>query len=524
MMSRAVSGSRLTLFTGAAAILLILWVPVTHIELPGVNQYFMLLCIWFGLMYTLAMQSFRTIGYPVTLFPIFQGYMALTGYTVLQETGFMVAAFLGMVVYTVRIGESSREIVPSSTRFMLVTLLSLRIVTFILQPYRSSILASEYLTAAALVGAVLVSVLLNQTLHILIEFRGPGNIRQVLGRYTRSVVYPGFFVLFLLPAAMQTKVPSSNVWEWNLVTGVMTIIVIQTGLSLLLDRARFSHSRTRFLENELGKHSEILTGLDTSIEALRILARFWFQAAEPEAVRVSWKNISFICPTGFDPGGRAPLRREGEEGLALEIWPTARTTLDRDRVEIFILQTETVLKNLELRDSVLKSGWKCLEAMVYSLDKSDSRRTGYSRIVADIAKEIGLKLGMSTGELEDLEMSAMLHLTAAILEKAKEDWQEVFSSDPTRTQFQLPPEVVSGIRHMTENFDGSGKPEGLAGGSIPLISRILAVASNYVADATGQSSESALIELKRRSGLIFDPEIVRVMETIAVDVQAAIPS
>jgi hypothetical protein len=514
-MREAVGGSRLTLFTGAVVVLLILWVPVVHHPLPGVNEYFMLLSLWVGLMYTISMQSFRTIGYPVTLFPIFQGYMAITGYTILQETGFMIAAFLGMVVYTIRIGEESREIVPASTRFMLVTLLSLRVTTFVLQYSRSWILSSQYLTAAALVGSVFISVFLNQILHFLIEYRGMHLFGQVLKKYSRSAVYPGFFVLFLLPAAMQTKVPSSNVWEWNLVTGVVTIIIIQTGLSLMLDRARFSHSRTRFLENELGKHSEILTDLDTSIEALRILARFWFQASEPEAVRVTWKNISFTCPTGYDPHGKAPLRREGEEGLALEVWPTSRTTLDRDRVEIFILQTETVLKNLELRDTVFKSGWKCLEAMVYSLDKSDSRQTGYSRIVADIAKEIGIRLGMSTGELEDLEMAAMLHLTAAILEKAKEDWQEVFSADPSRTQFQLPPEVVRGIRHMTENYDGTGKPEGLSGGAIPLISRILAVASNFVANSSNQSAESVILELKRRSGLIFDPDIVRIMEELS---------
>lgn len=515
-MNTGASSSRLTLFTGAVMILLILWVPVTHQPHPGVNEVFMLLCLWVGLMYTISMQSFRTIGYPLTLFPIFQGYLAVTGYTVLHETGFMLAVFLGMVVYTLRIGEDSREIIPSSARFMLVTLLSLRLTSWGIQSFRNTILSSDYSTAAALTGAVLVSVFLNQTLHIIIEFRGIRHMGRFFSRYIRSAVYPAFFVLFLLPAAVQSRVPSSGIWEWDLTAGVVTVVLIQTGLSLLLDRARFSHSRTRFLENELGKHSEILTGLDTSMEALRVLARFWYEAAEPEAVTVSWKNISFTCPTGFDPQGRSGLRRGGEEGLVLEIWPSARTTLDRDRVEIFILQTETVLKNLELRDSVFRSGWKCLEAMVYSLDKSDSRQTGYSRVVADIAVRIGSKLGMSGSQLEDLEMSAMLHLTAAILEKAEEDWQEVFSSDPSRTQFQLPPEVVRGIRHMTENYDGSGRPEGLSGEAIPLISRILSVASSYVAGISNQPVSGAVLELKRRAGLIFDPDIVGIMEEISL--------
>ncbi|MCK4806809.1 MAG: hypothetical protein KAT09_04140, partial [Candidatus Aegiribacteria sp.] len=66
-------GNGLTLFTGAALLLLILWIPVLHVSLPGVNEYFMLFCIWIGLIYTIAMRSHRTIGYPVTLFPVFQG-------------------------------------------------------------------------------------------------------------------------------------------------------------------------------------------------------------------------------------------------------------------------------------------------------------------------------------------------------------------------------------------------------------------------------------------------------------------
>lgn len=506
----------MTLFTGATMLLLILWIPVTHVLLPGVNEYFMLLCIWIGLIYTIAMQSHKTIGYPVTLFPAFQGYLALTGYTVLQEMGFVMAVFMGMFIYEVRIGETSKNCFTNSLRSMLICLLSLRITTLILFQFRTSIYTNDYMTAIALSGSVMIAVLLNRFFQSIIELSGLKGLKQTFSNYVKSVVYPGFFILFLLPACIQTQELSSNVWEWNLIAGVITILIIQTGLSMLLDRARFSHSRTRFLEDELGKHSEILTSLDSSIEALRTLASFWYQAAEPEAIRVTWKNVSMIYPTGFEASRVAPISWKGEEGLLLEIWPSPRTRLDRERIEIFILQTETVLKNLELRDSVFKSGWKCLEAMVYSLDMSDSRQAGYSRIVANIAREIGREMEMSTDALDDLKMSAMLHLTAAILEKAEEDWHEAFAStDPVRTQFQLPPEVVKGIRHMTENYDGSGKPDRLKGKSIPAISRILSVASNFASNLSNQSVDNSILELKRRAGSIFDPDIVKILENIS---------
>lgn len=509
-------GRGLTLFTGAAVLLLILWIPVNHVLLPGVNEYFMLSCIWIGLIYTIGMQSHRTTGYPVTLFPAFQAYMALTGYTVLQETGFIISVFIGMFIYTVRIGETLRNCFFYSIKNMLVCLLSLRITTLILYQFHDSIFENKYLIAAALSGTVLIVVFLNLLLRFLIENTGMKGLKQALIKYTRSVIYPGFFVLFLLPAALQIEKSHLKVWEWDLIAGVVTILVIQTGLSMLLDKARFSYSRTRFLEEELGKHSEILANLDTPIEALRVLANFWFQASEPIAVRVTWKNISLIYPTGYDTSKTAPLSRKGKEGLLLEVWPSPKTTLDKERIEIFILQTETVLKNLELRDNVFKSGWRCLEAMVYSLDMSDSRQTGYSKIVAKIAKEIGRKMGMTTDALDDIEMAAMLHLTAAIMEKAEEDWHEAFSSDPVRIQFQLPPEVVEGIRHLTENYDGSGKPDNLRGKSIPAISRILSVSSNFAVNLSNQSVDNAILELKRRAGLIYDPDIVEILENLSV--------
>ncbi len=510
------TSSGLTLFTGAAVLLLIMWVPVYYVLHPGVNEYFMLSCIWIGIIYTTGIQSQKTTGYPVTLFPVFQGYIAVTGYTVLQETGFVISVFMGMLIHTVRIGETSRNCFLHSLKTTLICLLSLRITTLIFYQFRDRIFENEYLTAAALSGAVLIAVFLNQLFRFLIETFGLKGLKQAFIKYVKSVIYPGFFVLFLLPAALQTEELYSNVWEWNLIAGVVTILVIQTGLSILLDKARFSQSRTRFLEKELGKHSEILTSLDTPIEALRILANFWYQASEPEAVRVTWNNISLIYPTGFETTRTAPLSRKGKEGLILEVWPSPKTSLDKERIEIFILQTETVLKNLELRDSVFKSGWKCLEAMVYSLDMSDSRQTGYSKIVANIAKEIGREMGMPSNILEDIEMAAMLHLTAAILEKAEEDWHEAFSSDPVRIQFQLPPEVVEGIRHLTENYDGSGKPDNLRGKSIPAISRILSVSSNFAANLSNQSLDNAILELKRRAGLIYDPDIVEILENISV--------
>jgi HD-GYP domain-containing protein (c-di-GMP phosphodiesterase class II) len=71
------------------------------------------------------------------------------------------------------------------------------------------------------------------------------------------------------------------------------------------------------------------------------------------------------------------------------------------------------------------------------------------------------------------------------------------------------------ILHHHENFDGSGYPDGLAGTSIPVTARILAVADAYDAMTSSRpyrpsrTHKLAAAELLRCSHSQFDAEIVR---------------
>jgi HD-GYP domain-containing protein (c-di-GMP phosphodiesterase class II) len=71
------------------------------------------------------------------------------------------------------------------------------------------------------------------------------------------------------------------------------------------------------------------------------------------------------------------------------------------------------------------------------------------------------------------------------------------------------------VAHHHEFFDGSGYPQGLAGGQIPVGARIIAIADAYdtiTSERTykkARTPEEAFQELDRCGNAQFDPELVR---------------
>jgi putative nucleotidyltransferase with HDIG domain len=79
----------------------------------------------------------------------------------------------------------------------------------------------------------------------------------------------------------------------------------------------------------------------------------------------------------------------------------------------------------------------------------------------------------------------------------------------------LGPATAEAIRCLDEHWDGSGYPDRLVGESIPLLARILNVAQHLDLVAVEQGRDTALDVILERSGRWFDPEIVRVVQSLA---------
>ena len=74
--------------------------------------------------------------------------------------------------------------------------------------------------------------------------------------------------------------------------------------------------------------------------------------------------------------------------------------------------------------------------------------------------------------------------------------------------------AAEAVRGLDEHWDGSGYPERRRGEAIPLESRILAIAQHLDVFASERGTEAAMQVLRERSGRWFDPELVRVTQTL----------
>jgi putative nucleotidyltransferase with HDIG domain len=181
--------------------------------------------------------------------------------------------------------------------------------------------------------------------------------------------------------------------------------------------------------------------------------------------------------------------------------------------------------NLELE----QTNRELLELMVKSIEARDPYTSGHSRRVHDYALIIARTLGLSAKAVEEIGTAALLHDVGKIYDKyapilmkesrlSPEEWaivkqHPVDGAELVATMTKLR-DVVPAVRHHHENWNGTGYPDGLAGESIPLASRVIMLADTLDAMTTKRPYRSPLSEEDVRAEFVrcraqqFDPAMV----------------
>ncbi len=203
------------------------------------------------------------------------------------------------------------------------------------------------------------------------------------------------------------------------------------------------------------------------------------------------------------------------------------TELERD-VHARTEEIRQTVMFLEGAQQDLKSNFLTMVKVCANMVEMRCGLPGHSARIGELAKQLGAAIGMSDYACGELLMAGLLHgigklfLPDALLKTpiAKMQPQEakLYHLHPLHGQMALSPvsqlaSVAAMIRHQYERFDGRGGPDGLAGESIPMGARILALARDVEdlrigAIAPQKMSDAQILSTVRsQSGIRYDPAI-----------------
>jgi len=203
------------------------------------------------------------------------------------------------------------------------------------------------------------------------------------------------------------------------------------------------------------------------------------------------------------------------------------TVEEIDTAEAVCQLVALALEHVELYEEVKSLHLGNLRALSSALSAKDHYTLGHANRVAAYMTMLGTELGWPTDRLQAVQDVAFCHdvgkigVSDRVLLKGgpltSEEWELMrqhpgISAEIVRPLFDQ--ELVAGVRHHHERFDGGGYPDGLAGQEIPLIARAMCVVDCYDAMSCRRpyrpalSYQQCLAELRRCVGTQFDPEMV----------------
>jgi diguanylate cyclase (GGDEF)-like protein len=199
---------------------------------------------------------------------------------------------------------------------------------------------------------------------------------------------------------------------------------------------------------------------------------------------------------------------------------TVRAALSIADARMYAAKTTRDLSQAQTRDAVLKM-----------LQERDPLLHEHMRAVAALALRVAQRLGLDARSVQQVGQAAELHdigkiaVPDAILHKSG-----TLNADERRFMHQYPivgerilraaPSLAPTallVRSCHEHWDGSGYPDGLRQGQIPLGARIIAVCDAYHSMRSAKpyrrarAQQQAVAELRRCAGSQFDPAVVRAL-------------
>jgi hypothetical protein len=169
-----------------------------------------------------------------------------------------------------------------------------------------------------------------------------------------------------------------------------------------------------------------------------------------------------------------------------------------------------------------------VRALTGTIDAKDPYTRGHSQRVAHLAERMATAMEMGPRVAERYRIAGLVHdvgkigVPEAVLRKPGKLTDQEFALIKLHpeTGYRILKEigatmddVLPGVLHHHEKWNGQGYPHGLAGEAIPLIARVLALADTFDAMCSSRSyrkaipREQVLAEIQRCAGTQFEPRL-----------------
>lgn len=175
-----------------------------------------------------------------------------------------------------------------------------------------------------------------------------------------------------------------------------------------------------------------------------------------------------------------------------------------------------------------------VEKLAYASDLKGQYKRSHSNDCANLSKEICVEMGLNEKTTDLIYYAGLLQnigkitLSEELFTKKDKltdaEWNELRNHPNAGVDLLMNinfmSEVVPYINYQEERYNGKGYPEGLSGNSIPLGSRIIALAGAYCALTQDRAHRKALTNkealeiLQKEAGTKWDPNIVKVLVDI----------
>ena len=223
---------------------------------------------------------------------------------------------------------------------------------------------------------------------------------------------------------------------------------------------------------------------------------------------------------------------EGQYGTNVQVTGTAEIA---DLSENFNRMSESIRDAFENLKRAARENHELfinsIRALAAAIDAKDPYTRGHSERVARYASQVAREMELPAQDVRRVRLSALLHdvgkigIDDRIIRKPSaltaEEF-EIMKSHPVKgaaIMSAIPElkDVIPGMKHHHERWEGGGYPDGLKGEEIPLQARIVSVADTFDAMTTTRPYQRAMDirfvfqRLRDLAGNRFDPTVVEAL-------------